>query len=183
MATNAFNRYNTVPALLAYLNKQQRKQFTDSFDVTNLVQTSNYFEKLSIAPTIDNIKLLSNQAFIWSGNIITQNENTITLDNPQSYIQPPFLIFFTESVDIINNGHGVYTIPSDVILYSYQDKYFTRISEDTYLCTDDELASGTYIFTIFMRIIKRVGNNFTTDIIQPLNLPQEVSAYANQLTP
>ena len=58
MATNAFNRYNTVPALLAYLNKQQRKQFTDSFDVTNLVQTSNYFEKLSIAPTIDNIELL-----------------------------------------------------------------------------------------------------------------------------
>ena len=46
-------------------------------------------------------------------------------------MQPPFLIFFTESVNIINNGHGIYTIPSDVILYSYQDKYFTRISEDT----------------------------------------------------
>ena len=183
MATNAFNRYNTVPALLAYLNKQQRKQFTDSFDVTNLVQTSNYFEKLSIASTIDNIELLSNKAFLWSGNIITQNGNIITLDNPQSYMQPPFLIFFTESVDIINNGHGVYTIPSDVILYSYQDKYFTRISEDTYLCSDSDIPTGTYNFTVFMKIIDRVGDNFTTDIIQPPNLPQEVSAYANQLTP
>ena len=182
MATNAFNRYNTVPALLAYLNKQQRKQFTDSFDVTNLVQTSNYFEKLSIAPTIDNIELLSNQAFIWSGNIITQNENIITWDNPQPYILPPCLIFFTESVDIVNNGHGIYTIPSDVILYSYQDKYFTRISEDTYLCSDLNIPTGTYNFTVFMKIISRTGNNFTTDIIQPLTLPQEVHIYANQLT-
>ena len=182
MATNAFNRYNTVPALLAYLNKQQRKQFTDSFDVTNLVQTSNYFEKLSIAPTIDNIELLSNQAFIWSGNIITQNGNIITLDNPQPYILPPCLIFYNESVDIINKGHGIYTIPSDVILYSYQDKYFTRISEDTYLSNLD-IPTGTYNFTVFMKIISRNGNNFTTDIIQPLTLPQEVSAYANQLTP
>ena len=183
MASNAFNRYNTVPALLAYLNKQQRKQFTDSFDVTNLVQTSNYFEKLSIAPTIDNIKLLSNQAFIWSGNIITQNENIITLDNPQPYILPPCLIFYNESVDIINKGHGIYTIPSDVILYSYQDKYFTRISEDTYLCSDLNIPTGTYTFTVFMKIISRNGNNFTTDIIQPLTLPQEAHIYGNQLTP
>ena len=183
MASNAFNRYNTVPALLAYLNKQQRKQFTDSFDVTNLVQTSNYFEKLSIAPTIDNIKLLSNQAFLWSGNIITQNGNIITLDDPQPYILPPCLIFYNESVDIINNGHGIYTINSDVILYSYQDKYFTRISEDTYLCSDLNIPTGTYNFTVFMKIISRNGNNFTTDIIQPLTLPQEVHIYGNQLTP
>ena len=98
-------------------------------------------------------------------------------------MQPPFLLFFTESVDIINNGRGVYTIPSDVILYSYQDKYFTRISEDTYLCLDLDIPTGTYNFIVFMKIIDRVGDNFTTDIVQPLNLPQEVSAYANQLTP
>ena len=99
------------------------------------------------------------------------------------YILPPCLIFYNESVDIINKSHGIYTINSDVILYSYQDKYFTRISDNTYLCSDLNIPTGTYNFTVFMKIISRNGNNFTTDIIQPLNLPQEVHIYANQLTP
>ena len=97
-------------------------------------------------------------------------------------IHPPCLIFYNESVDIVNKGSGIYTINSDIILYAYQDKYFTRISDNTYLSTLD-LPTGQYTFTIFMRILDRVGNNFTTDIIQPLTLPQEVHIYANQLTP
>ena len=97
-------------------------------------------------------------------------------------ILPPCLIFYNELVDIINNGNGIYTINSDIILYAYKDKYFTRTSDNTYLSNLD-IPTGKYTFIVFMRIIGRVGNNFTTDIIQPLTLPQEVHIYANQLTP
>ena len=97
-------------------------------------------------------------------------------------IHPPCLIFYNELVDIVNNRNGIYTINSDIIIYAYKDKYFTRISDNTYLSNLD-LPTGQYTFTVFMRIVERVSNNFTTDIIQPLTLPQEAHIYGNQLTP
>ena len=99
-----------------------------------------------------------------------------------NYIHPPCLIFYNQLVDIINKGNGIYTINSDIIIYAYQDKYFTRISDNTYLSNLD-IPTGQYTFIVFMRILERVGNNFTTDIIQPLTLPQEANIYGNQLTP
>ena len=181
MAKDMFKRYSTVSQLLHQLNKQQQKLFQESFNVENLVQSVNYFDKIKSLISSETY-MQTTPAFVWDGNIITQNGNIITLDTPQPYLHPPCLIFYNQSVDIINKGNGIYTINSDIVIYAYQDKYFTRISDNTYLSNLD-IPTGQYTFIVFMRILERVGNNFTTDIIQPLTLPQEANIYGNQLTP
>ena len=175
-----FNNYTTTAEKIAYLNKQLNKSNNKTLTLNNIVNQSNYAEKLNLTTTTEAIVPIQTPSFVYTGTITAIGDKTVTID-PLSIVTTPCTVFLIETLLVTSLGNGLYTINSEAETLQINELWLSRHSDNTYISPDD-LPTGTYEAFIRTLAVSNAGAILTTvDQIPTSKIGATVHAATNIL--
>ena len=160
MSNKRFNSYSTTAEKIAYLNRELNKSNNKTLSLNNIINQSNFSEKLSITSSTESIIPTQTQSFLWDSTIVAVGNKTITVASTTDFYVPCTL-FLIETLLLTNLGNGLYTINSEAETLQIEEIWFSKHSDNTYISSDD-LPTGTYEAFIRTLAISNVGAILTT---------------------
>ena len=155
-----FNNYSTTAEKIAYLNRKLNKNTSSALSLNNIINQSNYAEKLNLTSSTEAIIPTQNPSFLWDATITAIGDKTITVDSTAN-LYVPCTLFLIENLLVTQLNNGLYTINSEAETLQINELWFSRHSNNTYISADD-LPTGAYEAFIRTLAISNVGAVLTT---------------------